>query len=225
MKKLTLTSLLLSVAISLSSCSKDESPIDSTTQTSLYEKVIVQRDASGSYSLDYKLNDGADAEIALDESQNMNDIYLYPTTSDVEKRLFKDLSLNGRDNFKVGINNTVTNNKSVITVFDEDIRFSKTTKEDHLEKYKMTDNADGTYTLDFTVKDNISVEFVQQNDNQFEIHLNPTTGKVSDKDFSRTFENDQKGSLKVTFINYFYQESGRTTTVTKYRKPRVSVDQ
>ena len=71
------------------------------------------------------------------------------------------MPLTSKGQFTLGIKNTETDdNRSTITIIDNDIKFSRNTKKDHLKEYEITDNGDGTYTLDFTdKKNNIAVDF------------------------------------------------------------------
>mgnify|MGYP003638743297 FL=1 len=94
----------------------------------------------------------------------------------------------------------------------------------HLKEYKVTDNGDGTYTLEFTTKNNIAVDFIQNQDTGvYEIHLD--RGDSDESDFSRTFTKEQGEKLKIEFVNYYYNNNGRSIQSTTSNKPKVVIDE
>jgi len=224
MKNLSLTSLLLITVLVFTSCSVENDPI-LEDQLSLSSRDIfakqptVQRNADGSYFVDYKLKAGVGSDIAVDDDTNTKDINLYSSNSQTQKSFNEDLPLTSKGQFTVGINNTETNSRSTITIFDDDIKFSRNAKQDHLKGHGIQDNGDGTYTVDFTVKENIKVDFVKNEaKDRYEIHLD--RGDSAESDFSRTFTKEPGENLEIVFVNYYYDASGRNNTVEKAEKPR-----
>lgn len=229
MKNLNLISLLLITVLVFSSCSvEDDLILDEPTLLSpkdIFEKQpTVQRNVNGSYFIDYKLKKGVDSDVITNQEANTKNINLYSSNNQVQRSFNEDLLLGGKGEFTVAINNTETDNKSTITILDDDIKFSRNVRKDHLKKYKITDNGDGTYTLDFTIKDNIKVDFIQNEDaGKYEVHLDRGDSDV--RDFSRTFTKERGEDLKISFINYHYDNTGRTFygSLRKSSKPKVVV--
>ena len=216
MKKLNLTSLFVIATLVLSSCSVEEDPVFLEEPNSkLFEKVKLQRDASGAYSLDMKVNNGVGTDILDNKKSNRKDIYLFSSENELNRTYNEDLSLNGQKSFTVGINNTITNKRSTITVFDDDIKFNRNSEDDHLASYNFTDNGDGTYDLDFVVDNGIKTDFVyNENTKTYEIHLEP--GNSNESNFSRTFAKEEGEILKIDFINHTTSSAtGRTDSSTK----------
>ena len=227
MKKLSLTSLLLMTIVVFTSCSVETDPVleeqTSLSSRDIFEKPpTVQRNPDGSYYLGYELKDGVAADIITDDATNTKSINAYSSDNQMQKKFNEGLSLNGKDSFTVGVN-TETDKGSTITILDDDIKFSRNPKKDHLKEYGIDENGDGTYTLNFTVKNNIKVDFIQNQDTGvYEIHLD--RGDSSEKDFSRTFTKEEDEDLKISFVNYYYSNTGRALdSVEKSEKPKIIV--
>lgn len=228
MKNLSLTSLLLITVLVFTSCSVENDPI-LEDQLSLSSRDIfakqptVKRNTDGSYFVDYELKEGVGSDIAVDDNTNTKNINLYSSNGQSQKSFSEDLPLTSKGQFTVGINNTETNNGSTITIIDDDIKFSRNPKKDHLKEYGIDDNGDGTYTLNFTIKENIKVDFVQnQNTGKYEIHLDK--GSSDESTFSRTFTKESGKDLKIVFVNYHYSQTGRNSELLeKAEKPEAII--
>lgn len=223
MKKFSLTTLLIIITLGFSSCTQDDGLTLDEPTGALFQKMTVGRDASGAYSIDYKLNDGVGSDITDNKNGNGKDIYLYSSDNETRKNVNEDISLNGNDRFSIGVNNTINNTRSTLTVVDNDIRFSKSTEEDdHLAEYQMTDNGNGTYSLDFTVDENIIVDFVyNESEDEHEIHLEE--GSTSELTYSRTFDKIEGQTLKVVFVNHYGSVNSKTTSALE-KKPVILID-
>ncbi len=221
MKKLSLTSLLIVCTIIFSSCSNESDPLllNQSVDNPFAKKTALQRNADGSYFVDYELNDGVKSDITTNASNNSKSINLYASENALGKSYNEELSLNGQEQFVFGINNTLDNSHTTLTILDDDIKFSRVANKDHLRGYKVTDNLDKTYTVDFTVKDNIAVDFVQNN-GHYEIHLKKGTSNESD--FSRTFTKVTGEDLNIVFVNHYSNGNARLAETTK-KKPRIIV--
>ena len=223
MKKFSLTTLLIIITLGFSSCTQDDNTLlEEPTAEDLLKSYKIQRDASGAYSIDYDLSDGAGVDIVSNEKTNTKDLYLYPSENQSRRSLNEEVSLKGFDNFNLGLNNTEKNIKSTITVYDNDIIYDRSTEnEDHLESYDFGGGDDeNTFDLNFTVKDNIVVDFIYNEETEtYEIHL--AEGTSSQKEFLRTFNKDQGEELKITFVNYFNRSMNRSVSSTS--RPRVVV--
>ena len=223
MKKLSLTSLLIIITLGFSSCTQEESTFLEEPTSAIFGKLVVSRDDSGAYSMDLKTKDDIASDIAVNNKGNGKDIYLYNSLGENPNNVKEDLSFGKQDSFSIGIENTISNNKSRLTIFDDDIQFAKTeTEEDHLNSYSITDNGNGTYDLAFTVDANIEVDFIQNEDTGvYEIHLEPGNGTQSN--FSRTFTKETGSDLEIVFVNYFESEDDRSVAV-KIVKPKTVVE-
>ena len=224
MKKLSLTTLLIIITLGFSSCSVEEDPILEEPTGRQFEKVTVKRDASGAYSLDMQLNDGVGADVVENEKANRKDFNLFNSDFDRKRSYNEDLSLNGQDSFSVGVNNTVNNkNTSTLTIFDNDISFNKASNDDHLKNYEVTNHGDGTFDLEFSVDDNIDVDFVLNEDTGvFEIHLEP--GEGNESEFFRTLEKEDGEQLRIEFVNYYNRSATGRTAQTLEKKPVIVWD-
>lgn len=221
MKKFSLTTLLIIITLGFSSCTVEEDTILNESTGKLFENVTVKRDASGAYYLDMELNNGVDADIISNEKTNHKDVNLFRSNTDSKRAYNENLSLNGHDSFSVGVNNVVNNNKSTLTIYDDDIKFNRTSEDDHLASYSIADKGDGTYDLDFTVDNNITVDFVYNEDNEeYEIHLEE--GDNTELDFTRTFVKEDDMDLKITFVNHFNRTASRSESSTS-GKPKIRV--
>lgn len=216
--------LVLIPFLGLSSCTVEEdSLLTEESAGKLFEKVTVARDASGAYSLDIKLGDGIGADIVDSYDFEGKEINFFNSNNELEKRLSEKLTSNAQEEFKIGIN---ADNKSFLRIKDSDIKFDRSSEEDHLESYSVTDNGDGTYDLGFRVDPNVAVEFIQNEDTGvYEIHLEPGNGEQPD--FLRTFTKDPEEELKITFVNYFHSEARDGISISereRKEKPRVIID-
>ena len=215
MKKLTLTSLLIVITLGFSSCSVEEDPLLIDNMSSkLFDKVTVKRDASGAYSLDMELNDGVGVDLIENKEQNRKDVNLY-STDELTKRNFNEaLFLDGKESFQVGLNNTLSDNKSTLTIFDDDISFNKAANDDHLGGYEVVNQGEGTFDLKFSVDDNIDVQFIQNEDTgTYEVHLEPGDG--GETYFERTLVKNPGEQLKIEFVNYYNDRTNKSNSETK----------
>lgn len=202
MKNLSLTTLLILITLGFSSCSQDDNTLlEEPSAENLLKSYRIQRDASGAYSLDYQLNQGAASDNIKDEKTNTSNIYLYSSESQrTNSNLTEGLEIQ-KGQLTVGFNDTEKEKQSFITIVDNDIVFSKNETNENLESYSISGNEDGTYDLDFNVKDGIIVEYAYNEDSQtYEIHL--SHGDSSETTFSTSFDREDGEVLKIDFVNY-----------------------
>ncbi len=226
MKNLSLTTLLIIITLGFSSCSSDDDAtfLEEPSGEVFERNPAVQRNLDGSYFIDYQLKKGIGSDVVIDNTSNINEVNFFNSDNEIGRSYNEELYLNGKDQFTVGINNTINNNRSTLTIIDNDIKFNRSENQDHLEEYEITDNGDGTYTLDFSVKNNIQVDFIQNQETKaYEIHLD--NGNSSESDFSRTFTKESGQELRITFINYYHNENSRTEgSSSTSNKPEVIVN-
>ncbi len=219
MKKLSLVTLFALITIGFSSCSaEDDLMIQDTNSEDLLKSFALNKSADGKYSLDYQVGDGAAADQEKDYKTNTNNIYLYSSNVQSKSSFNDDLFIeNGQ--LKVNFRNTINDKVYTITVEDDDIQTSKNSEENnYLDSYGISGNGDGSYDLDFRVKDGVAVEFLYNGDlGIYEVHLSEDSS-ASGSDFSQTYTKQEGVTLKIDFVNH---GEGRSNTT---RKPRGSVD-
>jgi hypothetical protein len=201
MKKLTLTSLLIVITLAFSSCNVEDDSLllEETSSERLLKSFNINKNASGEYSLDYELGKGAASDNILDEKTNTNNIYLY--SSENMMRSNHNENLNVQDGkLKVAFNNTSEKTRHTITILDDDIQMRDAANE-YLESYEISGNGDGTYNLNFTVKNGVGVDFVYDDDRKvYEIHLNQNDD-ASQSEFLQTFTKEQGIALNIQFFD------------------------
>lgn len=219
MKKLSLVTLFALITIGFSSCSsEDDLMIQDTNSEDVLKSFALNKSSDGQYSLNYQLGDGVAADKEKDYKSNTNNIYLY--SSEVQTRSsFNDDLVIQDGQLKVNFKNTIDDKVYTITIEDDDIQTSKDSDEnEYLDSYGISGNGDGSYDLDFRVKDGVSVEFLYNGDlGIYEVHLRPDASATG-SDFSETYTKQEGVTLKIDFVNH---GEGRSNTT---RKPRGSVD-
>ncbi|MDG1509479.1 MAG: hypothetical protein P8Q53_06855 [Flavobacteriaceae bacterium] len=222
MKNLSLSIFALIITLVFSSCSQEETTFLEEPTSELFGKVVLSRDASGSYTMDLETSNDVASTISSNEKSNSLDIDLYNASGTKQQTISEEMSTGSEDRFSVNLNNTITSRTSKLTIFDKDIQFSKTEEEDHLNSYSVTDNGDNTYDVNFTVDASIEVDFTQDEaTGEYMIHLEPGAGTQTD--YTVTFNREEGENLQILFRNYYPSEDGRSTTSSK-DKPRIWVD-
>ena len=222
MKNLSLSIFALIITLVFSSCSQEETTFLEEPTSELFGKVVLSRDASGSYTMDLETSNDVASTISSNEKSNSLDIDLYNASGTKQQTISEEMSTGSEDRFSVNLNNTITSRTSKLTIFDKDIQFSKTEEEDHLNSYSVTDNGDNTYDVNFTVDASIEVDFTQDEaTGEYMIHLEPGAG--SQTDYSVTFNREEGDNLQILFRNYYPSEDGRSTA-SSIDIPKVRVD-
>ena len=224
MKNFKLLTLLFSIAIIFASCSTNETTLPKEQSLDLLKSYSIERDANGAYSLDFDLYDNAISENVIDHDTNTNQFYLYPSDNQMNKRVSEELTIDGTQ-LKIGFVDTNSNNLPRITIIDDNIALAKSSAENAmLNEYSFSSNEDGTYNLDFSVKNKVSVDFIYNEDlKAYEIHLEE--GKSSGTSFTRVLEKEEGEPLKVDFVNHF-NTSAKSDDATENikKKPRFIIE-
>lgn len=211
---------MLTISLGLMSCSSEEIFTPEEPTNKLLENYTVKRDANGAYSVDYTLTDNAVASLSTDKKSNTNDFYLYSSDNQSERSFKEGLKI--QDNLlEVGFTNTESGKKSSITIIDDKISYSnRNADEDFLNEYSISNNGDGTYNLDFKVADDVTVDFIYNDDiNTYEVHLKD--GANSQSDYVKTFVKEEGVDLKIDFVNHYANETAREENVEMVeRKPK-----
>lgn len=226
MKNLPLSIFAIITTLIFSSCSQEETTFLEEPSSELFGKVMLSRNASGAYTMDLETKNNVASNITSNNKSNSLDIDLYSDTGAVREVISEPVSTGSEDQFLLNLKNTITNRTFKLTVYDKDIKFSRTElneEEDHLNSYSIVDNGDDTFDLNFTVDALVDVDFTQdENTGEYLIHLEP--GEGSQSEFSMTFERQEGQTTDIAFVNYYSSESARVTTSTsRIRRPKVSV--
>lgn len=224
MKKIKLLLFVASISLVFSSCSNEETSLSNDLNSKLLKSYNIKRDATGAYSVDYDLYSNAIVSKSEDVNSSLKEFSLYPTDKETPKKLDETLLINNNQ-LKIGFIDNNTSKKQYVTVFDDDITLSKKTSDKSLLKsYDITSNEDGTYTLDFTVKNNSNVAFVfNEEQSTYEIHLEK--GKNSETTFERTFEKKEGELLKIDFVNHVTNQNAKNDALEALiRKPVIIID-
>ena len=226
MKNLPLSIFAIITTLIFSSCSQEETTFLEEPSSELFGKVMLSRNASGAYTIDLETKNNVASNITSNNKSNSLDIDLYSDTGAVREIISEPVSTGSEDQFLLNLKNTITNRTFKLTVYDKDIKFSRTElneEEDHLNSYSIVDNGDDTFDLNFTVDALVDVDFTQDEDTgEYLIHLEP--GEGSQSEFSMTFERQKGQTTDIAFVNYYSSESARVTTSTsRIRRPKVSV--
>ena len=226
MKNLPLSIFAIITTLIFSSCSQEETTFLEEPSSELFGKVMLSINASGAYTMDLETKNNVASNITSNNKSNSLDIDLYSDTGAVREIISEPVSTGSEDQFLLNLKNTITNRTFKLTVYDKDIKFSRTElneEEDHLNSYSIVDNGDDTFDLNFTVDALVDVDFTQDEDTgEYLIHLEP--GEGSQSEFSMTFERQEGQTTDIAFVNYYSSESARVTTSTnRIRRPKVSV--
>jgi hypothetical protein len=228
MKNFNLFAALVSLTFVFSSCSFNETVLPEEQSTDLLKTLTIKRDVNGAYSLDYSLNANVETENIVDEATNTNYIYLYSSENKLSSKVTQDFTIDGNQ-LKIGFVDTNSSKKSQITIKDEDAKFFRTESKDMLSEYNISGNEDGTYTLNFIVKNKVKVDFVFNEElNIYEVHLEE--GKSDESVFSKVFEKIEGEALKIDFVNHIREDntsakssSDAGYTYFKERRPEVII--
>ena len=223
MKNLSLSILALIITLVFSSCSQEETTFLEEPTSELFGKVILSRDASGSYTMNLETSNDVASNISSNEKSNSLDIDLYSASGTKQQTISEEMFTGSEDRFSIKLNNTIANHTSRLTIFDKDIKFQKNDDEDdHLSSYSVSDNGDNTYDVNFTVDASIEVDFTQDEETgEYIIHLEPGNGAQSE--YSVTLNKEEGENLQILFRNYYPSEEARSTTSSK-DKPRMIIE-
>ena len=221
MKKIKFLTLATIITLVFTSCSNEESLPSEDQNMNLSKTYKVKRDATGAYSV-YS-TDNTQIDRVLTEVDNTKLFFLSNGNSQSNKISSQEVLIDN-NKLKVGFIDANTDDKKFITIEDDNITLqSKSNINKKLADYGIEENEDGTYNLDFTVKKNVDVSFVYNEEiNTYEVHLEE--GASSTNSFSRTLESKDGKILKLDFVNHVKNKNAKSSEVTLIRKPRVIVD-
>jgi len=201
MKTLNLFAFLVTFTLLFSACSTNETLLSEEQSSDLLDTYKIGRDENGAYFLDYSLKENTQTETVIDQSTNTKNIYLYSSDNNSSKRKFtQDLTIEDNQ-FNVGFVNMKSDHQPQISIVDDNRFLAKSSEVNKLNKYSVSRNKEGIFILDFSVKNDVRVDFVFNEESKiYEIHLEQ--GKSSETVFSRVLEKVNGQALKFDFINH-----------------------
>lgn len=220
MNKLTPFLLLFSLILTSCSSNQNEGIVTSTAPENLLQSYTLKRDTNGSYSINFNTSENTD--VATFKNIDLsNEIILTETNYKTATKHSNDFNIE-KDQLKIGFLDANKGSRTQISIEDEDIKFFKGGVTEFLNSYSVTKNEDGTFTLNFKVNDNVTTEFIYNEDIEtYEVHL--ANGNAKQKEFSRQLEINSNNLIKIDFVNHkHYEKSEITTTV---RRPRQVIEE
>lgn len=220
MKKFTPYFLALSLSVIFASCSSNEAEVIENNPENLLQSYTLKRDATGAYSIDFNTTNNTDVT-TVTNVDNSKEIILAETPQKTATKHSNDFSIEN-DHLKIGFFEANKGKRTNIYVEDENITFAKGITE-FLNSYSITANGDGTYQLDFTVNDNVTTDFVYNEDiNTYEVHL--SNGESTIKEFSRQLNvnTNLDDLIRLNFVNHKY--SAKSAEESLINKPKVIIE-
>ena len=218
MKKLYVGFLAVVLAFSFTSCSTNETDLE-IPQEPLLKKAKLKRDASGAYSVDYVVADKTVSDVRKDLNSLTNEFHLSKVSHDTKDQYREDLTLND-NKLRIGFFDNETGKSMKLTIEDENITLAKGKSTEFLKTYGLSTNTDGTIQLDFEVNNDVTVDFVYNEELAIhEVHLRK--GTSINKVYSRSLTIPDTGVLKLDFVNHKYL--GKSLAESVERKPRTVI--
>jgi hypothetical protein len=228
MKNVKFLSLFFLSVVVLSACSNDENILAETEQKHSLKSYKVKRDASGAYFLDYELENDVKSQSVKNLDTNVYEFHLCPSEFKNHKRIQSEELFRDGNQLNIGFIDSRINRKSNITIEDDIITLAKKSSKNDgmLSEYSINSNEDGTFNLDFTVMNKVSVEFVYNEiENIYEIHLEKgNSNKIA---FSRSLIKNEGEDLKIYFVTHTNTDAsakGKPKGSFAKRKPRIIID-
>lgn len=225
MKITKLASLVVVAVLTLSACSSNESILPVEESENALKSYKIKRDATGAYSIDLDVNENVKTQAFKNEETNKNEFHFYEFDNQTSKKQSKELLIDDQE-LSIGFVDTRSNKTSNISIIDDNIEMAKKNLDDtFLSEYSITSNEDGTFDLDFMVKNQTTVDFVYNEETSiYEIHLEK--GKSSETDFSRNFTKLDGEVLRIDFVNHYlsdYDGKGYKLKSSYSRKPQTVI--
>ena len=221
MKKFSHLLATLLLLIVFTSCSTDENVVLDNPNSQLLRSFEVKKDINGKYYLDLDLNEDTKVDKVFNSTTNTNQLHLFPSDAKTDRNLLENFELSNSE-LKIAIVDAKSSSKkpSSIIITDDNIALAKGNSKE-LTSYAVSGNEDGTYQLNFTVTDNVNVDFVYNDTiDTYEVHLQ--NGKNNGTTFSRNFEKEDGKMLRIDFVNHLKgNNAGKAELI---RKPKIIID-
>jgi len=224
MKKMLKPFAIILITLGLTSCATNENLENLQPEASLLKSYTLKKDASGSYSLDYNVAAGVKSDIVTNGETKANEIFLYSSDNGEKNKVSKEFILNN-DKLVISFINQNNDKKTGITLEDDNMSFLQK-EESSLTSYEIVNNGDDTYTLNFSLKENIAASFVHNsNTGVYEIHLD--NGESTTLNYTRTFTKEAGVNLGIGFVNHVATAAKNTVARGEMQpyKPRVIIQE
>lgn len=206
----------LAISLALTSCTSNESE-ESIKKENLLKSYSIQKGEDGVYSIQFNTTNNAEVT-KVKNIDNSKDFLLTESNQKSKTKYSNDFSIEN-DELKIGFLDFNQNKTTKIFVEDDNITLANKGVTEFLSSYSVAKNSDGTYQLDFSVNDNVSVDFLYNEEIEtYEVHL--ANGTSVGKDFSRALTMSQN-VLRLDFVNHKY--ASKSGVETKPRKPRTII--
>ncbi len=221
MKTIQLFAYATVCSILLSSCATEETFNPEPVAEDFIKSLSVKRDLSGAYYVDYELENNVTTENT--QENGVYNIEAYATDNVSRKSNSEYLDLE-KGTAKINLRSENNDENLQITIFDDTKVMARgANSNEMLAAYGITKNEDNTFSLAFTVKDGVAVDFVyNENLEEYEIHLEESSNS-SNKEFNRILEKKTGIPLKYAFVNHINSNSSRGAQTTT-KRPRGAVD-
>ncbi|SDS30129.1 hypothetical protein SAMN05216503_2619 [Polaribacter sp. KT25b] len=225
MKKRNFLAVAVVFSLVFSSCSSEEEALMPEQSKELFKTFELKRDATGAYSIDLDLDSNVKVAKVKNTAENINELYLSVSDDDLEQKsnLQSDLFFDD-ENFKVDFITENSNKVPSISIFDDNIKYVKKSDDSFLEEYSVIKNENGTYELDFKVSNNVSVDFVYNDEiSVYEVHLEESGKSQQNDSYSRTLEKEENELLQIHFVNHT-GDNAKGDATSADRKPVIIID-
>ncbi|MGB0880011.1 MAG: hypothetical protein ACPGTO_05545 [Polaribacter sp.] len=215
----SLISLTTIILLTLSSCATDENLlVEEQSSLDLLKSYTIKKDATGTYYLDYDLANNVKVDNVKNVTTNSNQFYLYSSGNESNRRINKMLFIEDGQ-LNIDFVDTNSDKQPKITIIDDGTVLGENVDANNemLAEYSITSNENGTYNLDFKVKNKVEVDFVYNKESDiYEIHLEKGNGVESN--YSKVLEKNANKPLKFDFVNHSNNTESRANG--PRRKPR-----
>lgn len=221
MKKVNLLAIVAILSLVFTACSSDGDLTSLEQNSSLLKTVQVKKDYNGDYYLDFTTKGDVKVDKVFDQNTNSNQFFVSSSPIKSNRKFTESLSLNNSE-LKIGFVDMSSSDDKSITIIDDKITLAKGNARG-LTSYNITSQENGLVTLDFTVSNGISVDFTYNEDiDTYEINLD--NGKSNSTSYSRNFEVEEGGVLRIDFVNHYKNKASKSESLETERKPRVIID-
>jgi len=225
MKKISLL-LLAALSIVFISCNNEESLSIESQSENLLKTFEIKRDATGAYSVNFDVSNNTKIDKFTDLTENKSEFHLTSSDLFTQKSISEELLIDNNI-LKVGFVDANAGQSKLISITDDNISFLSKSSDDYikLSSYSVLANEDGTYDLAFSVKNNVEVSFVYNEEiATYEVHLED--GKSGELDFVKTLEKEIDEPLKIDFVNHITDTMAKSfeSESSTIRKPKIIVE-
>jgi len=214
MKKLFFLSIAL--AITLVSCTQEETITDNSANEKMLDSYVIKRNANGSYTLTHKVTPGVNT--VYNDNDKVNEVQLFFDGKAVNNSFSRDYNVTNKE---LNIN-FITENTTYhpnIKIIDDNT--SEKGTYGLLNDYTVSENADGTVQLTFVVDAGVGVSYVYNESekiNEIKLTVDANASQLS---FTQSFERNADGTLKIDFV----QPNASKEEDSDYKKPRIIFDE